>query len=384
MFYQLSPAGNPISLASEALSEQQISNLFTPMNVNLYGSGAMALAAAIGSIVKNSNVQQPEILLPAYGCPELISAILFAGAKPRLVDLAPQRPWLDLHDLKRKLAANTVAIIAVNLFGISERYEQLRNLIADTQIKIIEDSAQSFPTQLNKHAWHGDLVILSFGRGKPVSLLGGGAVLTQNPTYQAALPAPNVTAGNSSLLETVSYQIKVALYNILLSPYFYWLPNAMPFLKLGDVAYHPMHELTNFPPSHLRLLRSNIDRYSHRYGDVQRKLASMLAQMKSHRIVDVAAVCDSGQSALVRYPLLAGDNTMREKLVRLLDGDGLGVSRMYQRPLNELPALDAMLSGQGPFPNAKHFADTLFTLPTHQYLTSCHVARVRDILTSID
>ena len=59
----------------------------------------------------------------------------------------------------------------------------LRPLADAAGAVLIEDSAQAFPRDGGGDFWQGDLVVLSFGRGKPVSLLGGGAVLYRDERF---------------------------------------------------------------------------------------------------------------------------------------------------------------------------------------------------------
>ncbi|RKZ65668.1 MAG: hypothetical protein DRQ44_07780, partial [Gammaproteobacteria bacterium] len=101
MFYQLPPVGSPIVLdSSKALADVAV---FSSYQTQFYASGTAALAAALVAVLAKSQKSfksgQAEILLPAYGCPDLISAAVFAGVKPVLVDLEADRPWLDLPSL---------------------------------------------------------------------------------------------------------------------------------------------------------------------------------------------------------------------------------------------------------------------------------------------
>jgi len=248
MFYRLPPAGNPITWCLDKFPDQNIKKILEPFNVYLYGAGAQALAAAVTAAIVTKGRQRPEVILPAYACPELVSAILYAGAKPVLADLEPKRPWINLIDLKTKITEHTVAIIAVNLFGIPERFDDLQVIAREADIYLIEDSAQYFPEAKSGMAWRGDLVILSFGRGKPVSLLGGGAVLCKDPVLYEALPLVENIKKQQSKREPLTYRLKIYAYNALLAPSLYWIPQALPFLELGETKYTPLRGIKPCPP----------------------------------------------------------------------------------------------------------------------------------------
>ena len=121
MFYQLPPAGNRLCLSGAGKDESGHENAFSPYMPVFYQSGTASLAAAIGAAIRNKPTEKPEVILPAYGCPDLVSAAVFAGAKPVLVDLENDRPWMNLEQLSASINSNTVAVVAVDLLGIPER-----------------------------------------------------------------------------------------------------------------------------------------------------------------------------------------------------------------------------------------------------------------------
>ena len=54
-------------------------------------------------------------------------------------------------------------------------------MVLTGELVLIEDDAQYLPLDSEPASYCGDLVIHSFGRGKPVSLVGGGALLIRRP-----------------------------------------------------------------------------------------------------------------------------------------------------------------------------------------------------------
>jgi len=106
----------------------------------------------------------------------------------------------------------------------------------------------------------------------------------------------------------------------------------------------------------------------------------MLRTTGNGKLLDLATTCCEGHiPGLVRYPILANTYKQREFYYQKLDQGGLGVSRMYQHPLTAIEGLENILKGQGPFPNAEQFADTLLTLPTHAGLTRSHIEQIKQI-----
>src|SRR5262245_23054839 len=98
MFWKLTPVRRPVPLALAAADPAPLARLSGPLSLGLYGSGTEALAAALCEarrLARTPPGVRPEAVLPAYGCPDLVSACVFAGVHPRLVDNAPGRWGYD-------------------------------------------------------------------------------------------------------------------------------------------------------------------------------------------------------------------------------------------------------------------------------------------------
>ena len=365
MFYRLPPVGNKIR--TEIAPPNNVVDAFSPHSIFFFNSGAASLAAAVRAVVDEANCLNPEVIVPAYTCPEVISAVLFANAQPVLVDLEKDRPWMDLSQVRRKLTNNTVAIIAVNLLGIQERISSLYKIIGQRHVRIIEDSAQSFPVSFEAQHYQGDLAIHSFGRGKPVSVLGGGAVICRRPELKESLTAIHQSVAMQSR-RTFETWLKIKLYNLLISPRCYWLPELLPFLNLGQTVFHPLEGIFQMADYNVKLLSSNIDEYQQRRAEVQGELAGLAAGFRHHGVIDllVAAGGCHDDVRLLRYPLLFPSAEIRDGVYNMLSRKGLGASRLYPCSLPNVDGLQDLLSSQGSFENAESFAQRLLTLPTHE------------------
>jgi len=361
VFYHLPPVGNPVCLSKQP--DLVVSQLFALYQTQFYASGTAALAAAITAAMKLKNCSRPEIILPAYGCPDLVSAVIYAGAKPVLVDLEAERPWLDLSQLAAAITEDTVAIVAVNLFGIAERWTQLRELAKPGDVVLIEDSAQYFPGKDEQIDLQGDLVVFSFGRGKPVSLLGGGAVLAKETSLFDLLPKAQIKP--ATLSQRFSVGLKARLYNAMISPFLYWLPQALPFLHLGETRYHILPDIEAMDQVRADLLASNISCYQ---ADARakgrcEKISTILNSFD--KVIDLPQVCAMKRNRrLLRYPVLVVA-AERDQIYGKLHQAGLGVSIMYPASLPEINGLNHIFDKDHNFPNAQSFASRLITLPVH-------------------
>lgn len=381
MFYSLPPAGSPVQLESCDDSTERLAGWFALYRAVYVNSGASALGAALADVVRRAGKPQAEVLLPAYTCPEVVSAVLFAGAKPILVDLAGDRPWMDLDLLASRTTDKTVAVVAVSLFGIPERFAQIRQVVNGKGICVVEDNAQRFPERGER--FDGDVVVLSFGRGKPVSVLGGGAVLTRDPELAAEV-ARAIESRPAAPSDRIRFGLKARVYNALISPRLYWLPDSLPFLGLGETRFKPLRGVTAMDEVAIRHLPAGVEAYWRRDDAVQNAVAGCVAPFAGKGVMNLAAAsCGEVVPRLLRYPLLCGTKALRDELYRRLDRAGLGASRMYPSALPGIEGLEKILAGQGPFPQAQAFSDRLLTLPTHGGVTRRDVERIWQVFRDV-
>lgn len=369
---RIPPVGNPISLKQAPL----VHPLFSGAHAQFYQSGTAALAAALLVAKQRQPVASPEILVPAYACPDLISAVMFAGCQPILVDTEPDLPYLQLEGVSQKLSSNTVAVIAPWFLGIPERIAALRERLRGHTALLIEDSAQWFPDAEPTQAFQGDLVILSFGKGKPVSLLGGGLLYDPRGMYRNEFPAPQTVAPTSA----TKTRLKYIAYNLVVSRFFYWMIELLPFIQMGKTVYKPLVGLENMSLVAQGFLQSNIDVYFQR----SRRAETGIKQLLSDLGMLDCALCQQAptyqQQRLLRFPLLLKTSRVRDELLQALQNAGLGASGFYPAPLNEIDNIPACVKTQGPFPNAKAFAARLITLPTHAGCNAGALLSIRNLL----
>lgn len=376
MLYRLPPAGNAISVSGYSTELSQIERGWSPFTVRWYGSGTSALAAAVSAAVARKPVRSPEVIIPAYACPDVVSAILFAGATPILVDLATGRPWLDIEICRRRASHNTVALVAINFLGIPERVQSLRTVTAACDAVLIEDCAQAFPIgEQTAAALDGDMVVLSFGRGKPVGLLGGGAVLSRAELSHLLPPAGSSVTGSRAWAR---FLLRAVTYNVLRRPRLYWLLDALPLSGLGRTVFKPLPALAPAQASIARL-GANIDRYR-ALANRGRELRAGLSEVLAGRAIDLAAACAVPEDArLLRFPMLIEPDACA-RADNALRGAGLGSSRLYQVPLPMVTGIPELVRMQGDFPNAGEFAASLLTLPTHAQVERRDIERMAAIL----
>lgn len=333
------------------------------------GSGTEALSAAVLLAVKRSRkARNPEVVLPAYGCPDLVAAVVAQGATPILVDLLPDCPYMDPVQVSCAISERTVAVIAVGFLGVPEQLDELERLCEKHDIWLIEDSAQCFPPDCARKP-RAHCAILSFGRGKPINLMGGGALLIRRDLAKST----GVHAPLSGLPEVpvrigYKWRIKRRLFNVMLGRLCYGVLKRIPLLGLGGTVYKPLSGLARIAlPDELVAAGISAAKERPYMGNLYRQKLDCLSSMGWTHFMDDGLSC--GQ-LLLRYGLLAESRETRNRAVDALNKEGFGVNGFYERALSEIAGVPVHLgSPQKRYPNAQSFADRLITLPSHEDVT---------------
>jgi dTDP-4-amino-4,6-dideoxygalactose transaminase len=118
--------------------------------------------------------------------------IVYQGATPVFVDSEPETWNMCPEQLERAIKDRIIkgkrpkAIVAVHLYGMPYKVDEIRTIANAYNIPIIEDSAEAFgSTYRNKKCGtFGDLAILSFNGNKIITTSGGGALITKHKEHK--------------------------------------------------------------------------------------------------------------------------------------------------------------------------------------------------------
>ncbi len=145
------------------------------------GNGTDALIIALKSLNLQKN---DEVIIPAMTWKSTLLAPLNLNLKTKLVDVGINSSNFDLIDLKKKITKKTKVIIAVHLYGNPIDFKEIKKIIGNKKILIIEDAAQAHGAYdfnaKKKIGSLGDIACFSFYPGKNLGAYGDGGCLTTN------------------------------------------------------------------------------------------------------------------------------------------------------------------------------------------------------------
>lgn len=339
------------------------------------GTSALALAFLQARSLR-PEIAVPEVILPGYCCPDLVAAAHYAGVTARIVDINLDDPSLNIDAVRSCISPNAIAIVAINFLGVAENLSELVAIKIDfPHLFIVEDNAQWFPQSSDTDELVGDFVTFSFGRGKPVSMLGGGLLLSKysfetNFFQQHVVQAPPSTGISSAILHA-----KYCAYNQLLAPFFFQLLSRNPFISLGTTQYHSLETISALDLQREELLPANVADFQQTDISVEIQYDELFARVGFDN--NFRAVSSFRRRRLLRYPVLFSTQEQKQRVLSCLMRLGLGATEMYKSELPEVQGVRG-LSIEGELKNARSFASRFITLPVHAGVTEKHVLLMQD------
>ena len=145
----------------------------------VFNSGTSALHAAL---LAYGIKQGDEVIVPSFTFIATANAPLFVGAKPIFADIEEETYGLDPEDVKEKISERTKAIIPIHYGGCPCKIRELREIVDDHNLILIEDAAESLGARIGdkRVGTFGDSTMLSFCQNKIITTGDGGAIITDS------------------------------------------------------------------------------------------------------------------------------------------------------------------------------------------------------------
>jgi dTDP-4-amino-4,6-dideoxygalactose transaminase len=347
-------------------------------------TGRAALTVALHALKTLDTRGRDEVVIPSYTCFSVASSVVKAGLNIRLADVNPTTLDFDLDALNRLDTSRVLAIVATNLYGMPNDLPSLVNFAASRNVFVVDDAAQSLGALVAGRpsgTW-GDVGIYSLDKGKNITSIDGGIIVSRNDAVAKAVGAQTRALPKPSLGERVDHLVKLLAYATLLHPTRYWLPNALPFLNLGVTLYRTDYPLAQYDPvlSVLgrRLLR-RLDLVNAQRVDHASQLRRALPW--SPRLEPIS-VTSQANPVYLRFPILV-EADRRDAVVAALRGAGIGATASYPTSIADIPELRTHLKRHDHAAGGRDLAKRIVTLPTHPYVTAEDLDRMAAVVASV-
>jgi len=338
--------------------EKGLKEHFGTRHVFLVSSGKAALYLILCGLHRLTG--KKKVIIPAYTCFSVPSAVRFAGLEIVLCDIVPETLDFDFPRLERLIGEDTLCVVSTHLFGIPADTERVRGLCAAKGAFVVEDAAQAMGVEHEgkKLGTLGDVGFFSLGRGKNITCGSGGIILTSSEEIAGAIRARYDEAENVPAAEYVKTVLEIVFMMVFLRPSLFGLPKRLPFLKLGETRFYesyPVRRFTGFQAGILADWPSKLERLNRSRAMHGNRYKKRLGLPNGWPIY-------SGEWSYNRFPVYAGDRRSKDALCT--EGDMLGITPMYPSAVHRIPELLGRFDGME-FGGADRISDTLVTLPTH-------------------
>lgn len=399
MFRFVPPAGTPISMGdvlcsvAQALASAATLGEFTEdvraragvRYCDFVSTGRAALTISLLALKEIDRGKRDEVVIPSYTCYSVPSSVVKAGLNVRLADVDPVTLDYAPGALDQLDGSRVLAVVATNLYGLPSDLPSITRQAHDRGIYVVDDAAQCLGGLVGGRpsgTW-GDVGIYSFDKGKNVTSIDGGVLLTNSDRVAEAIARQVRGLPKCSMGESASHLAKLLVYAALLHPRAYWLPNSLPFLGLGTTAYR-----TDYPLAHYDSWMAPVGRRLFARLDAitaqRRANADRLKQLLPWGpLLDPVLPGLDTVPAYLRYPVLIGPE-YRDAVVAALKGHGIGASASYPTSIIDVPELKDQLRREvGGARGGQAVARRIVTLPTHGYVTVRDQERMAAVISAV-
>ncbi len=383
----LSPAGTPIRLkdllfwSKTVLSPKRAEELFSRSlrkhlgmkHSSLFSTGRAAMVVLLKTLKDEADSDRDVVIIPSYTCYSVPASIIKAGLRVRVCDITPKTLDYNYEQLENIDFSDVLCIVSSNLYGLPNRMKQLSEIAVRNRVYLVDDAAQSLGASVDGQlsGTFGDAGLLSLDKGKVITSMNGGIIVTNHPKLSIRLKKSIQNLQNPSMLWSMKEVLKLCAYSFFLDPRRYWLPAKLPFLNLGGTIY-----TTEYP----------IEKYNGLLSGIALRLFSRIEEDKEIRIenanyyrrklidyphVDFIEEQKESSPIYLRFPLLAKNIEIKNRILKELDSLGLGASGSYPNAVPDIAQLSSIFADdRSQFPGGRAVAARIITLPTHPYVTN--------------
>jgi dTDP-4-amino-4,6-dideoxygalactose transaminase len=412
--------------------QSELKKYFNVKHCFLVSSGKAALTLILQAL-KELYPERDEVLIPAFTCYSVPSSIVRAGLKIRLCDISPDTLDFNFDQLSKilsqyshakasrkpnELSANSyelpslntqpetrnptnpinsnnrlLAIIPTHLFGLPANIDRLRQLIDDAKVTIIEDAAQTMGSEWKgkRLGTLGDVSFFSLGRGKALSAVEGGIILTDRDDIAEKIRSQLAVISSYNIVTLMRLFFMGISLTLFLHPALFWLPKSLPFLKLGETIYDPdfkIRKMSAFQAGLANGWQKKLEEFKKIRSTNSKHLSSLIQQLSNYQLSAIPAPCSAkpaslgsyelGMSvvpSLIRFPVRVDNEELRKTILMKSNQMGLGIMPTYPNSIDGIQELRDNFQGLD-FPMAKKIAHQLITLPIHPFLSRSDKRRI--------
>jgi len=305
------------------------------------GTSALHLALLAAGVGRGD-----EVITVPFTFVASVAAVLYAGARPVLVDIDPRTFTMDPGAIESAITPRTKAILPVHLYGQPADMDPIIEVARRHGLVVIEDAAQAHGAKYKGRSIGSvaDITCFSFYPTKNLGAYGeGGAVTTNSAEYARTI----------RMLRDWGQGGK----------------------------YHHVLRGYNYRMEGLQgaILRVKL-RHLEQWTAARRALASQYNQLLADSGVECPKEMPWARHVYHVYTLRTDD---RDALQAALHAEGIQTAVHYAVPAHLQPAYSDLGYSRGDLPQSEKAAKEVLSLPLYPEMTESQVQRVVQVLTSL-
>lgn len=283
-----------------------------------------------------------EVIMPGFTFVSTANAVRMQGGTPVFAEIRPSDLTIDPEDISRKITSATKAVLPVHYAGIPADFDEIRRVIDDHDIAIIEDAAQAVGARWNDRSLGtlGDIGCFSFHDTKNITCGEGGAFLTQDDTLAEKAEWVREKGTNRSAY----LRGEVDKYT--------WISQGSSYI-LSDLLAAVL-EAQLRKKERIHSSRKTVWETYHEH----------LREAEEHGWIVLPKIPSYARSNYHIFHFLVHDRADRDPLIDALKTAGIGATFHYV-PLHNAPYARKFLDRKVSLPRTEQLADSLIRLPLY-------------------
>lgn len=297
--------------------------------------------------------ERDAVFVPSFTFFASAESISLAGGTPVFVDCEYNTYNMSPESLEKEIKRTITegklipkGIIAVDLFGLPVKHDEIAKIADKYGLFILEDGAQGFGGSIagRKACSFGDVAATSFFPAKPLGCYGdGGAIFTNDGKLAEKMDSIHIHGKGKDKYD-----------NIMLG-----LNSRLDTLQAV-------------------VLNMKLDIF-----DEELKSRNEIAEMYCNAlsdVVEVPVIPSEYVSSWAQFTVKLKKNNNREKILQSINAKGVPTAIYYQTPIHLSSAYKHLKNQNSNLPVTEDLCEKVFSIPMHPYMTKLEVEQVCDTI----
>lgn len=353
---------------------------------------------ALALFLKSMNLSQgDEVILSAFTCLAVPTAIIEAGAIPKYVDIDPNSLNTSSETILNSISTKTRAIIIQHTLGNPAQVNSVLEYARKNDIFVIEDAALSLNSSVKsaKVGSAADAAIFSFELSKTLSTGWGGLLLVNDSKLRKDIDITYSQVTELGYFRVLKDAVQTSVSALGHQPNFHFVGKYLiyAFFKLGLFRYSNIEDETElqfkkgfqfkmsgtcclFAQNQWRGLNAVSEKCQSNYNYIKESLLDC-----GYIIPDKSQFEDEPKRVSSRISLLTSN---REEFIMYFNNNGIEVGLWFDGPLTPIPTKKEFNYNPHDYPNASRIASNIVNLPCHSRLRKKDLIKIKNTISQFD